>query len=287
MHFQFRRLAGLSVLLLLLTANSLTAQVALYAQYKGEGRLVRQVHHLTPFVDDGAGKLVAAESRYLMNSVPEYAPVYIAIRNLKVMSRSMEMMGSGAELNKRFEFKGDFESAYPLEDVFVVLELQTEDAGKLLYVQEIGNLTPRHLKPIEMSVPLTQRIGPGRFKLHLFTRGMEVFHSEMPFGQIERSLDKQVRRRLEGVTDAEPKPYVGPTPEYPPKLKRAKTAGRAVIRLTIGATGRVQDPIIKEATDPAFGESALAAARMWRFLPRVKEGRATPATIDMPFVFNP
>jgi TonB family protein len=49
----------------------------------------------------------------------------------------------------------------------------------------------------------------------------------------------------------------------------------------------VLDPQVKEASDPAFGESAVVAARQWRFLPRVKNGRAVETQVDMPFDFAP
>lgn len=267
-------------------ASLAPAQNALYAEHKGEFRLVRRVVRSDPYVDDGTGKLVAASGmKFGLAEAPEYAPYYVSIRNLKVMSHALELIGSGAEINREFEFKGDFESGYPLKNVFVVLDMNTEDAGKTIFVREIGDLTPREPEPVHIVVRVSQRLGGGHYRLHLFSDGAEVFHSEMPVNFIEHKLDQTVQRRIKGVTNAPPKPFVGPAPEYPSKLRRAKVAGGATIRFTISPTGRVRDLEIVNATDPAFGESALAAARQWRFLPKIKDGHAMETKAELPFTF--
>lgn len=45
--------------------------------------------------------------------------------------------------------------------------------------------------------------------------------------------------------------------------------------------------LLKSATDPAFGEAALAAIRQWRFLPEMKGGLAVEQSADLPFAFVP
>ena len=87
------------------------------------------------------------------------------------------------------------------------------------------------------------------------------------------------------LTLAAPRPFVGPSPEYPPGLRKAKVKGEAMIRLQIRANGAVLDPQVRSASDPAFGEAALAAIRMWRFLPKVKDGRPVGTEAEMPFSF--
>lgn len=285
MKIAYRCLFGGIVLLL---ATTLTrAQNALYAEHKGEFRLVRRVVRNSPYVDDGSGKLVPADgSKFGLSKVPEYAPFYVSVRDLKVMSRGLELVNSGAEINREFVFKAEFESPYALKNVFVVLDMNSEDAGKLLFVREVGDLEPRDPKPVEIVVRLSQRIGAGKYYLHLFSDGAEVFHSQLPFNLIERKLDEIVRNRIKGVTDAPPQPFVGPAPEYPAKLRRAKVYGTATIRFTIAPNGRVLDPVILSASDPQLGESALVAARQWRFLPKVKNGKPVAAPVNMPFTFG-
>ncbi len=54
-------------------------------------------------------------------------------------------------------------------------------------------------------------------------------------------------------------------PEYPAALKAMGVEGRAVIKITIGAGGDVEDAEVVTATNPLFGQSALDAVRRWRF----------------------
>lgn len=260
------------------------AQHLVVADHNGEFRVVQQVVRHRPFVMD-EGKLVEAKgTRFGLHKTAEYRPVYVSVRNLKVETRALEISGHAKSLNNRFNFRADFESPFGLDRVFVALDLNSEDAGKVLFLQEVGRLDPNDAKTVEISVPMTQAIGSGRYRLHIFADGPEVFHSQMPLGLAESALDKMVRRRIEGVTDQLPHPLVGPAPEVPRKLKDA--TGRATVRFTISPTGRVQDPSVTSATHPEFGEAALAAARQWRFLPRIVAGKPVKSVTEMPFVFG-
>lgn len=264
------------------------AQNALYVEDGGKGHLVRRVLGHMPMYQDANGKFVeVAQPRFMLKPVDEYSPAFVSIRHVRVVTHAVENMSTGDELNRSFEFRGEFESSFPLENVFVALDLNTSEEGKVLFIREIGRLKPRDPRAIVINVPMATSIGEGRYKLHLFSDGMEVFQSQMPLPYIEQSLDKMVRKRVAGVTDAAPTPFVGPPPEYPEKLFKANVSGQAVIHFTLSPNGRVIDPVIKSSTDPAFGESALAAARMWRFLPKVKGGAPVSVQVDLPFKFGP
>jgi TonB family protein len=49
----------------------------------------------------------------------------------------------------------------------------------------------------------------------------------------------------------------------------------------------IKDPVVTEATEPAFGEAALQAVREWRFLPKVVDGRRVESQVSLPFSFAP
>jgi TonB family protein len=49
----------------------------------------------------------------------------------------------------------------------------------------------------------------------------------------------------------------------------------------------VLDPTIVEASDPAFGEAAVEALRVWRFIPAIKNGHPVEITANMPLDFSP
>ncbi|HEY4988778.1 MAG TPA: energy transducer TonB, partial [Opitutaceae bacterium] len=84
-----------------------------------------------------------------------------------------------------------------------------------------------------------------------------------------------------------PKFFLGTAPLYPAALKKSGLKGQAVISVRIDSKGSVDDPVIKSASDPAFGAAALAAIREWRYLPRVKDGNPVETKADVPFVFSP
>jgi TonB family protein len=274
--------------LLLAGAAGLHAQTALYVEHDHEFCLVRSVSGHDPYIDNGKGKLIHVNGRdYALRQVPEYAPVYVAIRNLKVGTQALQFVESGNVVNQEFDFRAEFESQYTLNNVYLVLELSSKDTGNALFVQEVGHLAARKPKPVHVRATLKQALGPGGYKLHLYSEGTELFHSGMDFAMVEHVLDDMVRRRVTKITDADPQPFTGPAPEYPAKLRRAKVKGRAVIGFTISPTGRVLDPKVVSATAPEFGDAALVAARMWRFLPLVQKGHAVATPAEMPFAFDP
>lgn len=63
----------------------------------------------------------------------------------------------------------------------------------------------------------------------------------------------------------------GPAPRYP--QAQSQHGGYAVIGYRISEQGEPQDIEVMEASHPAFGRSAYAAVRNWRFIPRWHDGR--------------
>src|SRR3954467_9476488 len=89
-------------------AVGLRAQNGLYVEHGAAFSLVRSAVRNRPYVEEN-GKLVpASRSRYGLRHVDEYAPYYISIRDLRVSTSQVNIVGTGAELNKTFEFKAEF-----------------------------------------------------------------------------------------------------------------------------------------------------------------------------------
>lgn len=263
------------------------AQHVVMAQYEKALVPVRKVDGTRPQVEVDGRLVDVPATRLALTKVAEYKPLFVSVRNLRVESAHLEQIDGGRELNHTFRFRADFESPYRIDDVFLVLDLHSEQDGRSLLIHEVGSLRAR--KPVHMSVavPLAHSLSAGKMKLHVFAGGGEVFHSAMPDGHMQQALDEIVARRIKGETDVMPQPFVGPSPEYPPHLLKSNTRGKTVLAFKVSSRGRVLDPQIKETTDPAFGESAIAAARQWRFLPRVKNGQPVDSQVDMPFDFVP
>ncbi len=268
------------------TAQFAGAQTALAVEHNGKMYPVVKVGHGFAYVKEG-DKLVSVQpSRSLLVPQPEFLPLFVSVRDLQVKTSAVEFTQTANVINNEFHFNATFESSYRMENPFLVLELDMEKAGKRLFFQEIGELTPGHPQWVRVTVALPEQLGAGKFKLHIFTDGFEVFNSQQPWQFREGVLNKMVMKRLAGVQDAPPRPFVGPVPEYPAALRKSHLAGEAVVTVHITRLGVVLDPKLASASDPAFGQAAVAAVGQWRFLPQVKNGHPVETFANMPFTFT-
>ncbi len=283
-----RVLAGLA-LGLVLVVTPLVAQQRLYIlEPDGNYHPVLKVSRDRPFVME-QGKLVAASgTRFALRKVEEYLPVFIQVLSKEAGTTALvPWTPVPTQLNNEFHFSAIFESGFRLEDVFLVLALETSGAGRNIFVYEIGLLEAWTPKPITVDLPLEQSLGPGKFKLLLFTGGAEVFSSEQPAAYREERLDRMVEKRIAGVQQTGPRPFFGLGPQYPAVFRQTGLKGEVVVAMRISPRGVVLDPVVESATHPAFGEAALEVIGQWRFLPQVADGRAVESKIKLPLAFDP
>ena len=271
--------------LLVSFAAPLAAQNTLFADLDGKYYAVRRAHGTSPIVEVGGKMVVADGQQYILKKAEEYLPVFVEVRNMEVKTRHLNMRGTA--VNREFIFQATLETPYDLDDVYVVLEVNSDTKDKTLFLQEVGRLEAREFKTISATMRLQFDLGRGKDVLHLFAGGREVLQSKIPPLIRDAALDRMTVRRIAGVQDAAPTVFIGPEPEYPRDLLKAKTKGQAILSIRIGSNGQVYDPAVKSATDPAFGKSALEAVRLWRFLPRVEGGRPVETRVDVPFNFTP
>lgn len=263
---------------------------ALVVEVDGKPQLVRDVHNgFCYYQRDGQLVNAPRHARTALASVKEFLPIFVSVRDLQARSHTLNLMGNAgsAEVNPEFEFAARFESGFRLERVFYVLELDTEELGKRVFCDEVGTIEPGVPRRVHTRVRAVAKLGAGKFKLHLFADGGELLHSEQPPLFREQQLDRMIRNRVKGDTDAPVRPFIGPAPEYPKPLLKKRINGEAVVAFRVSRTGAVLDPAVQSASAPEFGESALAAARLWRFLPQMKGGRAVETVVNMPFRFEP
>jgi TonB family protein len=282
-----RRLPSPGLLLALILPSSLAAQHVLLVDDGGKFALVRAATGTSPCVEK-EGKVVPTNGyKFALKEVPEFLPVFVTVRNVNVRTTYLTSTHQGGQFNNDFHFDAEFETGYHLKDVFVVLAMDTEQGGRALFLWEVGELVPKKGRNVHIIVPMDSAIGSSRYTFHLFSGGAEVLQSLVSFGDREVALNRMVAARIKDVQEAGPKLFMGLGPEYPPALRKQNTKGQAVITVRIGANGAVFDPVVKSATDPAFGEAALAAVKLWRFLPMVKNGYPVETKADVPVVFTP
>jgi len=76
-------------------------------------------------------------------------------------------------------------------------------------------------------------------------------------------------------------------PDYPPAMARNEIDGAAVVRVRIGADGRVKEVQLVSATDPAFYQATeRQALRSWRFRPATRDGVAVESWRTMTVRFR-
>lgn len=73
---------------------------------------------------------------------------------------------------------------------------------------------------------------------------------------------------------------------YPAELREQRLAGLVTLRLTLDESGGVTDVALVQASHPAFGLSALAAARTLRFTPTLLDGAPRPSQLDFTYRFE-
>lgn len=81
-----------------------------------------------------------------------------------------------------------------------------------------------------------------------------------------------------------PQPLVYFTPFYPLSKRMEGIEGQVTLQFIIDRLGRVVNPTVGASTVPEFNEYAVAAARDWRFLPALAEGK--PIALEFSYPVN-
>jgi protein TonB len=101
-----------------------------------------------------------------------------------------------------------------------------------------------------------------------------------------KKADSEAKEELFSVADLDQKPRVvyQPGPVLSAELRR-KAPGTVTILFTVDESGRVSDPSVQSASDPAFERSALAAVKQWKFEPGKKNGQPVRFRMRVPITF--
>lgn len=273
------------VLLALLPMARLSAQSLFLAERDGHMYPVKRMNGLNAYVSVDDRILHANGPNCGLADVEDFIPVLVTVRDFQVRTRYID--AGNTAINNDFEFHATFTSPTTLEDVFLVLDLKAAKSGHSLAGYGFGRLEAGVTRRIDITVPLRGEMGAGTCVLHLFSNGLELLNSEMPAAYRDRALDRLIAKRIASVKRSEVVPLIGSAPEYPERLKKSNLTGHTLVTLHIDRRGHVVDPEVVQASDPDFGEAALAAVREWRFLPRVRDGHPVDCKINIPFDFVP
>jgi len=84
-----------------------------------------------------------------------------------------------------------------------------------------------------------------------------------------------------------PKPIHMVNPKYPDRAVGKRIEATVLVMLTIPPDGLPKDIKIAEGFRPDFDESAIDAARQWRFRPAIRDGKPIEVTVKLQFLFKP
>jgi TonB family protein len=272
--------------------SGVKAQTALCAQDNGKPLLIRRAEGTTAFALKEEKWTAFREGPFALLPASEYYPTLIDIidQNFKKGERAISDNGpSSVHLvhSGRFVFNADIEAQSSLDNVVLVLTLVSPQDGEQQYIREIGELKAHRMKRISFDAITSYRlIGVRLEHVHIYSDGREVFTSHVSLSDRRRALDEMVTKRLSAVKDAKVKPLFMIQPAYPNALK-PKIKGEAMISCLVDAHGKVSNPSLISATNPAFAGPALEAVKEWRFIPEVREGVAVESKVSVPFTFDP
>ena len=84
--------------------------------------------------------------------------------------------------------------------------------------------------------------------------------------------------------DQKPRAIYQVSPQMSPQLRKI-APGTVYIVFVVDQRGRVENPIVQTASDPAFEAAALAAVRQWKFEPGKRNGEPVKFRMRVPITF--
>jgi len=272
-------------------AAPLAAQSTLCLERDGKFEVVRQAEEATALVQENGKWERYKDGRFVLQPAEEYLPVVIAVydpyfkKGMRAVSDEGPLVSQRLVQAGRFVFTANLEAPVALDHVVLALVLTGEAGGDQLFLWGVGHLAAREQTRVSVDIITETKLRGARLhEYHFFVDGREALNTHLHAGKREQAVRQMVASRLRGVRDAAARPLLVADPVYPSKLKSG-TKGRAVIRCRVDAEGEVGEPVVKEATEPAFGAAALEAVKQWRFVPAVKGGVAVDSEVEVPVDF--
>ncbi len=89
----------------------------------------------------------------------------------------------------------------------------------------------------------------------------------------------------DGVT--QPRLMEAATPGYPDEGKKKKVSGDVVLSVVVDTSGNVTDIKVKKSLEKAFDDSAIEAAKIFKYKPATKDDEPVNVRMDLTFNFFP
>jgi TonB family protein len=94
--------------------------------------------------------------------------------------------------------------------------------------------------------------------------------------------------RMRVATDVKtpPQPVEAPAVRYPEVLLAQSVEGTAELSFVVSSMGVPGEIQVLAASDPAFGEAAVAAVKRLRYVPALRAGKRVPCKVEQTFFFR-
>jgi TonB family protein len=83
-----------------------------------------------------------------------------------------------------------------------------------------------------------------------------------------------------GIGVSAPTLIYHPDPQYPEEARKAHIQGSVALSLIVRADGTVGDVKVKKSLDKNLDENAIAAVKLWRFKPAMKNGEPVAVLVN-------
>ena len=281
----------MKVRLLLLGSLALTpaalGQSVFAALGDGSPKMVKVIHGHQPLIEAAPGKLASASgSDFTFLRATIYRPGLVTLDDFHVRISSIEDVNSGGRFNYELHIQGRAKSDTTFRNCFMVLEMTAWKSHGVAFA-EMPDLPAGESAELNLNFSLADKIEEGSYRVHVFSDGIEVLHSKLSAAYLSRQKQK-TEALLSGKTqDFDPILERSVKAVYPEALNESPKSGSAKVRCQITKNGDVASPELVSASDPAFGEAALAAVVKWKFDPALKARKLADTTIVIPFEFRP
>ena len=79
-----------------------------------------------------------------------------------------------------------------------------------------------------------------------------------------------------------------PPPMYPAQALKQGIGGTVILQIDVGADGKPTHVVVDRANPPGvFDDAAVAAAKRWRFDPKLQDGHPVATRVQVPITFAP
>ena len=275
---------------LLLVVPVASGQNVFVTVENGTPKIIKQIHRQTPMVETG-GKLVSGGGRqYGFARATFYRPGFVSFdQSTRISIHGWNALENGVLVASDFACElcvdGLTTSDTTFRHCFIVLDLVAAKEKGIAYA-EIPDLVAGEKVPLHLTFPLRQPVREGYYRLHIFSDGAEVLHSRMTTTYVE-AQKKKTTDILSGKAQDFPAILayrIAPT--YPAALKNSGAPGSVRVRCHINKLGDVAAAELVSASDPAFGDAALAVVPKWKFDPAIIKLQFVEADVEIPVEFK-